>query len=55
MATPHEKDANARFVQRYGEESGDVEQRIELAIIGHGRAESSLRSLPASMVRPMRR
>jgi methylase of polypeptide subunit release factors len=34
MATRQEKDANARFSQRYGEERGDVVRAIELAVIG---------------------
>ena len=34
MATRQEREANARFVQRYGEDRGDVVQRIELAVIG---------------------
>ena len=34
MATRQEKEANARFSQRYGEERGDVVRTIELAVIG---------------------
>ena len=34
MATRQEKEANARFSQRYGEERGDVVRSIELAVIG---------------------
>ena len=34
MATGKERDANARFSQRYGEERGDVVRAIELAVIG---------------------
>ncbi len=34
MATRREREANARFSQRYGEERGDVSRRIELAVIG---------------------
>lgn len=34
MATRQEREANARFSQRYGEERGDVVRAIELAVIG---------------------
>jgi SAM-dependent methyltransferase len=34
MTTRQEKEANARFSQRYGEERGDVGRAIELAVIG---------------------
>jgi 2-polyprenyl-3-methyl-5-hydroxy-6-metoxy-1,4-benzoquinol methylase len=34
MATRQEKEANARFSQRYGEQRGDVVRVIELAVIG---------------------
>ena len=34
MATRQEKEANARFSQRYGEERGDVPRSIELSVIG---------------------
>jgi 2-polyprenyl-3-methyl-5-hydroxy-6-metoxy-1,4-benzoquinol methylase len=34
MATRHEKEANARFSQRYGEPRGDVVRAIELTVIG---------------------
>ena len=34
MATRQEREANARFSQRYGEECGDVVRAIELAVIG---------------------
>lgn len=34
MVTRQEKEANARFSQRYGEERGDVVRAIELAVIG---------------------
>ncbi len=34
MATRQEKEANARFSQRYGEARGDVVSEIELAVIG---------------------
>jgi 2-polyprenyl-3-methyl-5-hydroxy-6-metoxy-1,4-benzoquinol methylase len=34
MATRQEKEANARFSQRYGEERGDVVRAIELTVIG---------------------
>ncbi len=34
MATRGEREANARFSQRYGEERGDAVRAIELAVIG---------------------
>jgi methylase of polypeptide subunit release factors len=34
MVTREERDANARFSQRYGEERGEVVRGIELAVIG---------------------
>src|SRR5260221_203986 len=34
MATRQEKEANARFSQRHGEERGDVVRAIERAVIG---------------------
>jgi hypothetical protein len=34
MATRQEREANARFSQRYGEERGDVVRAIELASRG---------------------
>ena len=34
MVTRQEREANARFSQRYGEERGDVVRAIELAVIG---------------------
>ncbi|MBK5332901.1 MAG: class I SAM-dependent methyltransferase [Ilumatobacteraceae bacterium] len=34
MAARQEKEANARFSQRYGEARGDVVRAIELAVIG---------------------
>jgi 2-polyprenyl-3-methyl-5-hydroxy-6-metoxy-1,4-benzoquinol methylase len=34
MATRQEKEASARFSQRYGEERGDVVRSIELDVIG---------------------
>lgn len=34
MATRLEREANARFSQRYGEDRGDVVRGIELAVIG---------------------
>jgi hypothetical protein len=34
MTTRQEKEANARFSQRYGEARGDVIRAIELAVIG---------------------
>ena len=34
MATRQEREANARFSQRYGEERGDAVHAIELAVIG---------------------
>ena len=34
MVTRQEREANARFSQRYGEERGDAVREIELAVIG---------------------
>jgi hypothetical protein len=34
LATRQEKEANARFSQRYGEDRGDVVRAIERAVIG---------------------
>ena len=34
MVTRQEREANARFSQRYGEQRGDVVRAIELAVVG---------------------